>query len=175
MKLIQPPLITYRTFLIEKVLPAINQKWPLHERQNPIKIQQDNAKPQIAPTNESYLNAAQALNLNVQLTCQPPNSPDLNVLDLGFFHSIQSLQHTASPTTIEELVAAVVNSYNALNHTTLNDIFLTLQTVMEACILHDGNNNFKTPHVYKRRLENGGQLPVSIPLSQELEEKLASS
>ena len=86
-----------------------------------------------------------------------------------------SLFRRASPTTIEELVAAVVNSYNVLNHTTLNDIFLTLQTVMEACILHDGNNNFKTPHVYKRRLENGGQLPVSIPLSQELEEKLASS
>ena len=30
-------------------------------------------------------------------------------------------------------------------------------------------------HVYKRRLENGGQLPVSISFSTELEEKLASS
>ena len=78
----------------------------------------------------------------------------VNVLDLAFFHSIQSLQYTSSPTTIEDLVAAVVNSYNAINHTTLNDIFLTLQTVMEAYILHDGKNNFKTPHVYERRLEN---------------------
>ena len=165
----------YRSFLIEKVLPAINHKWPLNDRLNPIKIQQDNAKPHIAPTDESFVNAAQALNLNVELICQPPNSPDLNVLDLGFFHSIQSLQHTESPTTIEDLIAAVVNSFNAMTHTTLNDIFLTLQTVMEACILHDGNNDFKTPHVYKRRLENGGQLPVSISLSPELEEKLASS
>jgi len=114
---------------------------------NPIKIQQDNACPHIAPTDESFLNAAQALNLNVQLICQPANSPDLNVLDLGFFHSIQSIQHTASPTTIEDLITAVVNSYNAITHTTLNDVFLTLQIVVEACILHDGNNNFKTPHV----------------------------
>mmetsp|Transcript_7429 Transcript_7429/g.9585 ORF Transcript_7429/g.9585 Transcript_7429/m.9585 type:complete len:159 (+) Transcript_7429:444-920(+) len=87
----------YRSFLIEKVLPAINHKWPLNDRLNPIKIQQDNAKPHIAPTDESFVNAAQALNLNVELICQPPNSPDLNVLDLGFFHSIQSLQHTESP------------------------------------------------------------------------------
>jgi len=121
------------------------------------------------------MNAAQALVLNVQLICQPANSPDLNVLDLDFFHSIQSFQHTASPTTIEELIAAVVNSYNAITHATLNDIFLTLQKVIESCILSDGNNNFKTPHYNKRRLENLDQFPISIALSPELEEKLAAA
>jgi len=97
------------------------------------------------------------------------------VLDLGFFHSIQSIQHTSSPTAIEELIAAVVNSYNAITHTMLNDIFLTLQKVMKSCILSDGNNNFKTPHYNKRRLENLDQLPISIALSPELEEKLAAA
>ena len=145
----------YREFIIEKLLPAINAKWPLNERANVIKLQ--------------------ALNLNVQLSCQPPNSPDLNILDLGFFHSIQSLQYSESPTTIEDLIAAVVNSYNAITHTSLNDIFLTLQKVMESCILSDGNNNFKTPHCNKRRLENSGQLPISLVLSPELEEKLAAA
>jgi len=96
-------------------------------------------------------------------------------LDQGFFHSIQSIQHTASPTTIEELIASMVNSYNAITHTTLNDIFLTLQKVMESWILSDGNNNFKTPHYNKQRLENLDQLSISIALSPELEEKLEAA
>ena len=54
----------YRIFLIENLLPAINQKWPLHDRLNQIKIQQDNTKPQIAPTDESFLNAAYLKNNN---------------------------------------------------------------------------------------------------------------
>jgi len=165
----------YREFVIQKLLPAINSKRPLNERANVIKIQQDNAKPHLSPTDNQFLHAAQVLNLNVQLTCQPPNSPDLNILDLGFFHSIQSLQYSESPTTIEDLIAAVVNSYNAITHTSLNDIFLTLQKVMESCILSDGNNNFKTPHCNKRRLENSGRLPISLALSLELEEKLAAA
>jgi hypothetical protein len=36
--------------------------------------------------------------------CQPSNSPDFNVLDLGFFNSIQSLKHQYAPSTrMEEL------------------------------------------------------------------------
>ena len=43
--------------------------------------------------------------------CQPPNSRDLNILDLGFFSAIQSLQHKACPKTIEDLVAVVEESF----------------------------------------------------------------
>ena len=38
---------------------------------------------------------------------QPPNSPDFNILDLGFFNSIQSLQQQKRMTDIDELITAV--------------------------------------------------------------------
>ena len=38
---------------------------------------------------------------------QPPNSLDLNVLDLGFFNSIQNLQHEQLTSIIDELISAV--------------------------------------------------------------------
>ena len=35
--------------------------------------------------------------LKVDLVFQPPNSPDLNVLDVSFFKTIQSIQHQYEP------------------------------------------------------------------------------
>ncbi len=29
---------------------------------------------------------------SIEVVCQPPNSPDLNILDLGFFRAVQTLQ-----------------------------------------------------------------------------------
>jgi len=44
---------------------------------------------------------------SVQLKNQPPNSPDLNILDLDFFNTIQSLQYEKAPGGIDELIVAV--------------------------------------------------------------------
>jgi hypothetical protein len=38
---------------------------------------------------------------NIALACQPPNSPDCNVLDLGFFTAIQSLQWREASSNID--------------------------------------------------------------------------
>jgi hypothetical protein len=48
---------------------------------------------------------------DIELISQPANSPDLNVLDLGFFNSIQSLQHQYSPRTIDEMIDAVGDTF----------------------------------------------------------------
>ena len=119
-----------------------------------------------------FCNAVEALDLNVQLVCQPPNSPNMNVLDLGFFNAIQSLQHKAAPRNIDELIWAVYESFEALHWSNLNDIFLTLQKVMGVWILHDGRNDYKLPHMSKRKLENLEQLPMSIIISEALENKI---
>ena len=103
---------------------------------------------------------------------QPPNSPDMNVLDLGYFNAIQSLQHKAAPQNIDELILAVYESFDALHWSKLKDIFLTLQKVMEVCILHNGRNDYKLPHMSKCKLENLGQLPMSIKVSEALENKI---
>lgn len=90
-----------KMFLIEKVLPAIKEKWPREEFHYPIFIQQDNAKPHISPDDEDFRRAATQDGFDIRLMCQPANSPDLNVLDLGFFAAIQSLQHKESPKNVE--------------------------------------------------------------------------
>ena len=43
--------------------------------------------------------------LNIKITKQPYNSPDLNFLDLGYFNSIQSLQKKNKMTKIGKLVS----------------------------------------------------------------------
>lgn len=55
-----------RMFLINKVLPTIKEKWPREDA-------------------EEFCRVATKDGFNVHLTCQLPNSPDLNTLDLGFF------------------------------------------------------------------------------------------
>ena len=88
---------TIRQFLIEKVLPAIKEKWTTEERGLPIFIQQDNARTHIDVNDPAFVQAAQADGWDIRLTCQPPNSPDLNVLDLGFFAAIQALFQKSTP------------------------------------------------------------------------------
>lgn len=75
-------------FVIEKVLPAIRAKWPREDaskESKPIFIQQDNARPHIDPSDPIFCEAAAQDGFNIQLICQPPNSPDFNVLDLEVF------------------------------------------------------------------------------------------
>ena len=55
-----------------------------------IVIQQDNAKPHIAP-DKDFVDETTKDGFNIQFVQQPPNSSDMNVLDLGFFRSIQAL------------------------------------------------------------------------------------
>jgi len=64
---------------------------------------------------------------SIQLKNQPPNSPDLNILDLGFFNTIQSLQYEKAPRGIDELIAAAVDSFHGITSEKLDNSFLTLQ------------------------------------------------
>jgi hypothetical protein len=47
------------------------------------------------------------MTVTVNLVDQPANSPDLNVLDLGYFASIQALQQKQQQRTVGDLIAAV--------------------------------------------------------------------
>jgi hypothetical protein len=105
---------------------------------------------------------------------QPPNSPDLNVLDLGYFCSIQSLQHQKTPRNVDELIEALTDSFEGLQRSTLNNIFLTLQLSMEQIILADGGNNYRLQHLSKVQLERKGIHPSSIQISEKLKNKLTS-
>ncbi|ETW09005.1 hypothetical protein H310_01476 [Aphanomyces invadans] len=58
----------YSNYLIDKVFPAIQSKWP-DRRGRPIFVQQDNTKPHLAADDAAVKAAGQMNGWNIQLTC----------------------------------------------------------------------------------------------------------
>ena len=102
---------------------------------------------------------------------QPAQSPDLNVLDLDLFNSIQSLQYHTFPTNLSELIKEVQNAYDEFDPIVNRNSWLTLQMVMLKILQHKGGNNFRTPHMAKERLENAGILPRNVPADKYILEE----
>jgi hypothetical protein len=157
-------------FLIEKVLPAIKEKWPAEERGLPIFIQQDNAKTHVAVDDPEFCKVAQADGWDIRLMCQPPNSPDLNILDLGFFAALQALFEKSSPSNIQDIEANVIKAYLEYPVDRANRVFLTLQACMREIMREKGGQHYAIPHMKKGTLERIGQLPVRLQVEKEIYE-----
>ncbi|KAG8069617.1 hypothetical protein GUJ93_ZPchr0006g43129 [Zizania palustris] len=160
-----------RNFLVNKVLPAIKEKWPAEERGVPIYIQQDNAKTHIDVNDAQFVQVAQADGWNIHLMCQPPNSPDLNVLDLGFFAAIQSLFHKGTPNNVEQIVKGIERAYEEYPLDKCNRIFLTQQACMMEVMKTNGGHNYDVPHMKKKRLEMEGRLPTTLECTVDIYNK----
>jgi hypothetical protein len=89
------------------VLPNIRAKWPREDVDKPIFIQQDNAPTHLKLDDPEFCEHAKQEGLDIRLICQPPNSPDFNILDLGFFRAIQAIQFKKNEKTLEALVTPV--------------------------------------------------------------------
>jgi hypothetical protein len=96
-----------REFMVHNVLPAIRAKWPREDMDKPIYIQQDNAPSHLPVNDPTFCEAAKQEGFDIRLICQPPNSPDFNILDLGFFRAIQSIQYKKQAKTLQQLIPAV--------------------------------------------------------------------
>lgn len=154
----------YREMLIDNVLPAILEKFP--DTNATIIVQQDNAGPHIQPDDPDWLEAVESTGWDINLNFQPPNSPDLNVNDLGFFRSIQSISQEEVPRNVPELVACVKSAFDQYQPESINKIWLSHQQAMVQTLLSKGNNNYKLTHMNKNKLIKEGKLPqaLSIPL-----------
>jgi hypothetical protein len=133
-------------------------------------VQQDNALAHISPSDPGFVEAAAGCDRNVELRCQPPNIPDLNVLDLGLFRAIQARQRQKTPRILDKLIKVVTDSYWELPPQTINAAFLSLQGTMDQCIIRRGDNDSKLKHMKKWHLEREGRLPLSIRCSDEAAE-----
>ena len=143
----------YRELLISKLLPAIIEKWPWTDRlSRKIWIQQDGAKSHINTDDQEFREAIQDQELNAGLYTQAANSPDVNLLDLGFFRAIQSF-NDAAPKNEEDLIKSVQLAYNNYPRTNLNRTWLTLQSVFNQIILCNGDNEYDIQHLSKEKLE----------------------
>ena len=93
-----------REYLVKYALPAIKEKWPESDRWNTIYVQQDNARTHILPNDQLFVQEAPRGGWDIKMIYQPPNSSDLNILDLGWFASIQAMFHKNMPRTLAEIV-----------------------------------------------------------------------
>ncbi|KAK9699192.1 hypothetical protein RND81_08G159100 [Saponaria officinalis] len=156
-----------KAWIIEKVIPAIKSKWPEGASKH-ILIQQDNAKPHIKNDDPEFMAAATSDGFNIELFFHPPNSPDLNTNDLGYFRALQSLQSAKKANNVDELVNSVMQVFNDYSPTKLNRIFLTLQSVMVEIMKAKGHNNFSIPHMGKAHLEAIGMLLRNLMVDEVL-------
>lgn len=161
-----------RSCLINKVLPSIRSAWPRGSKTETIYVQQDNARPHINPDDAEFIEAATKDGFDIRLSFQPPNTPDFNVLDLGYFRAIQSLQYREAPNSIDELVQAVDNSFKNLASERLDYIFLTFQKCMIESMKVLGGNNYKVPHMGKARSARNGNLRIQIECDAEFIENV---
>src|SRR4051812_4116671 len=77
----------FRKMIVEKVLPVIREQWPGSTRKDIRKdsIQQDNDRSHIMGHRDSLAIELMRDGFDIALTNQPANSPDMNVMNLGFF------------------------------------------------------------------------------------------
>ncbi|XP_042027075.1 uncharacterized protein LOC121774233 [Salvia splendens] len=150
-----------------QIIPTIKANWPANASKE-IYIQQDNVKPHLKSSDLQFEAIASTDGFKFHLISQPANSPDTNVLDLGFFRAIQSLQDDKLATNIDELLANVCSSFEELTPQTLNMVFLTLQSCLSKILEVHGGNNYKISHLNKDRLS----MTVGLPTSLEVEANL---
>ena len=128
------------------------------------------------PVNDEQFAATVAqTGMDIRIINQPPNSPDMNVLDLGFFNSLQSLVYGTISRSIDELIANVQKEFNEYDPSTLNRVFLTLQGCLIEVMKDGGGNRYKIPHMDKDRLEALGMLPKSLTVDRQLYENVMQS
>ncbi|GAA0151904.1 hypothetical protein LIER_10521 [Lithospermum erythrorhizon] len=163
-----------RSVLINEVIPSIKLKWPPSCVGEIIYIQQDNARTHVDPMDQDFRAAALSSGFDIRLVCQPPNSPDLNILDLGFFNAIQSLQRKSCAKKFEELVLVVQQAFADYPPRKVNLVFLTLKLCMKEIIKIGGSNRYKIPHIGKGRLERIGCLPQQISVEPTLVESVVN-
>ncbi|ETV93087.1 hypothetical protein H310_12882 [Aphanomyces invadans] len=70
--------------------------------------------------------------------------------------------------TLEDLVAAVLKSFDELQASLLDKTFMTLQKVMECIFKIGGDNSFKLPHQKKNALLKKGPLPPQLECDDEV-------
>jgi hypothetical protein len=163
-----------RSYFISKLLPKIVEKWPMYDRERTIWIQQDNCTSHVPPDDVQFQAAVAQTGLDIKVMYQPSNSPDMNILDLGFFASLQSLTFRRAAKSIDELIQNVKNEFEEYNPSSVKKVFLTLQSCMIEVMKMNGGNRYQVPHMSKDRLEALNILPRTLEFSHELYENVCN-
>ncbi|CAM9831042.1 unnamed protein product [Choristocarpus tenellus] len=128
-----------KKLMIEDVIPAIKAHIPRPEGHT-IFLQQDIAKSNTNRNRRITKVIKEAAGDDIVIETHPTNSPDLNVNDLGFFHSIQQLREDMRVTNTEELVEATMEVFNMYPRETPECVWQSLFASYEEVLGFKGDN-----------------------------------
>ena len=136
----------YLKMMKSQVIPAICKVYPDRE----VTIQYDNAPGHVSgQTTRTLQQHVTRQRPNIRLLPQPPQSPDLNVLDLAVFPSLSSrvgkAQRTCGAYDKQTLWENVKREARTLAGDVLTRAFDTKQRVIKAVIEDGGDNSFPIP------------------------------
>ncbi|KAL2935412.1 DNA ligase [Bienertia sinuspersici] len=138
----------FRKMMTENVIPAIKANFPA-DLPKIVYIQADNAKPHGGADISEFIQSHGDDEWTFHWTPQPANSPDLNILDLGFFRSIQSKYEKSMPSNIDKLIEEVGKAFDDLHPKTLSNVWMSLQYCMTEIMKCNGNIDYLLPHMEK--------------------------
>ncbi len=103
---------------------------------------------------------------NIQLDTQIAQSPDVNVLDIGVFRSLQSRseEFRIESKSVSDLVARVKKTFMSYPWQTLDNCWAVLHENYRLIRMHDGGNNFLSAHSGIRRRVSQGLDPVNYSI-----------
>jgi hypothetical protein len=124
-------------------------------------IQHDGAPAHVGKGNAQYwptMLAARYRGRKIKIVTQPAQSPDLNVLDLGFFNSLAHLTADEHSDSLSELLTAVEECYWSYPTDTLERVWQMQFNVYNSILQARGDNIYKMPHVGTTQLQRKGEL-----------------
>ncbi|CAN0155606.1 unnamed protein product, partial [Discosporangium mesarthrocarpum] len=132
-----------------------------------IGVQQDGAKPD---ARDGVIAASEAAaGANVILETQPSNLPDLNVLDLGFFHSIQRVKDDFGlGLGLGGLVGSTIEAFDDYPLEILEQrCSLPFFAVFGEVLGCKGNDILRIPHPGINKAQRAGRLPQNARVDEE--------
>ena len=126
-----------------------------------------NRRAHVLKNNAELLDAGERREVEHRDAMPAARSLDMNVLDLGLFNALQSVQYQTDSHTTVALIDAVKRVFERIQADTIDKTFLTLQKVREKVIENEGGNNFQLPRIKKIPFSRGAPTS-SLPIASEL-------
>jgi hypothetical protein len=151
------------------VLDKVKEAMPWRKNTG-IKIQHDGAGPHNGKGNTEALRlAGLAGGWKIKFVTQPAQSPDLNILDLGFFHSLKSRvsKLKMGAHNLVQLIEKVRVAYEQYNGDSLTNIWAHQIACWRVILQVDGDNQYPAPHEGARRRVRHGDEAVDLTIDVE--------
>ena len=103
----------------------------------------------------------------MKLNTQFPQSPDVNVLDIGFFNGLQgkSDEYRTDATGVTDLVKRIQKTFSVYPHEKLTNCFAILLEHYRSILMCEGGNKYPGPHCgIRRRVSPRGLDPCNYSI-----------